>query len=106
MADARPEFATPAGPGVWRLAVWVQPGARKSEVAGAYQGRLKLKIQAPPVDGKANKAVEKFVASLFGLRPSQVRLENGQSSRSKTLLLESNEEPVWRQGSPGLEDNL
>ena len=38
--------------------VWVQPGAKKSAVVGTYQGRLKLKIQAPPVDGKANKAVE------------------------------------------------
>lgn len=106
MNKARPEFLTPAGKGQWRLAVWIQPGAKKSEVAGAYQGRLKLKIQAPPVDGKANKAVQQFVASLFGLRPSQVRLENGQTSRSKTLLLESSEEPAWRQGLPGLADNL
>lgn len=106
MKHKRPEFLTPAGEGLWRLAVWIQPGARKSEVAGAYQGRLKLRIQAPPVDGKANKAVQQFVAGLFGLRPSQVRLENGQTSRGKTLLLESSEEPAWQQMLSGLADNL
>lgn len=106
MAADRPEFVTPAGQGRWRVAAYVQPGARKSEVSGIHQGRLKLKIQAPPVDGKANKAVEKFVASLFGLRPSQVSLENGQCSRTKTLLVQCTEEPVWQQGLPGSADNL
>ncbi len=106
MSAHRPEFLKPAGHDLWRLAAYVQPGARKSEVVGAFQGRLKLKIQAPPVDGKANKALEKFVALLFGLRPSQVSLENGQSSRSKTLLLRSTEEPTWQHGLPGHEDNL
>lgn len=106
MAAERPEFVKPAGQGLWRLAAYVQPGAKKSEVAGIHQGRLKLKIQAPPVDGKANKAVEKFVASLFGLRPSQVSLENGQTSRTKTLLVQSSDEPAWQHGLPGSADNL
>lgn len=105
MSETRPEYMTPAGEGLWRLAVWVQPGARKSEVVGTYQGRLKLKIQAPPVDGKANKAVERFVAALYSLRPSQVHLEQGQSSRGKILVLESEQEPVRRQGPPERSDN-
>ncbi len=80
--------------------VWVQPGAKKSAVVGTYQGRLKLKIQAPPVDGKANKAVEQFVAKLLGLRPTQVHLESGHASRSKTLLIQTDGIPAWHQVVP------
>lgn len=103
MPESYPEFVTPAGAGRWRLAVWVQPGAKRCEISGIYQGRLKLKIQAPPVDNKANKAVEKFVADSLGLRASRVQLENGQASRSKTLLIENDEEPAWRKMTSGHE---
>ena len=91
----RPVYVRPAGPRQWLLTLWVQPGAKRSEVLGPHEGRLRLKIQAPPVEGKANKAVTRFVAELLGLRASQVRLESGQSSRSKVLLIEHPEEPAW-----------
>lgn len=70
------------------LTLRVSPGAKKSSVEGAY-GRhaLKLKIAAPPVDGKANAETERFLAKVFGLSRSQVSVIKGLSSRDKVALL-------------------
>jgi uncharacterized protein len=92
---ARPLCILPAGPHAWLLKVWVQPGARRNGTAGQYQGCLKIRITSPPVDDKANKAVSLFVADALGLRPHQVSLESGRSSRRKVLRIEAVEEPVW-----------
>ena len=48
-----------AGNGIWRLSIWAQPGAKEDEVAGLYQGCVKLRVKAPAVDNKANKAIMK-----------------------------------------------
>lgn len=79
----------------WRLAVWAQPGAKKTELAGLYGDFLKIRLQAPAVDNKANTALMKFVAKLFQLRPGQVSLESGHTARQKNLLLQTKEEPDW-----------
>lgn len=71
----------------WLLAVHVQPGARKTESAGLHGDRLKVRLTAPPVDGKANKALEAWAAEAFGVRKSDVELIRGQTSRRKTLRL-------------------
>ncbi len=90
-----PEYVTPAGGDGWRIALWVQPGAKKDEVQGLYQGRLKVRIKAPAVDNKANKALRRYFASLTGVRESAIRLEQGASSRRKVLLIEGGLEPDW-----------
>jgi uncharacterized protein (TIGR00251 family) len=69
------------------LALHVQPGARKTEVAGLHGDALKIRLAAPPVDGKANAALIEFVADRLGLPKSAVRLASGQNSRRKTLEL-------------------
>lgn len=92
---ARPEYVESADPGTWLLRVWVQPGAKKSGVAGTYQGRLKLRLNAPAVDNKANKALIRYMAELLGLKPRHVRLVSGNTNRGKTLLIESEAEPAW-----------
>ncbi|GAB7080353.1 DUF167 domain-containing protein [Megalodesulfovibrio paquesii] len=92
----RPQYAEPAGPGAWRLRVWVQPGARSEGPAGEYQGCLKLKVAAPAVDNKANAALVKLVARFLGLKASAVQVESGQTSRKKALRIELSEEPAWR----------
>jgi uncharacterized protein (TIGR00251 family) len=97
----RPEYVTIQGTGAWLVKVWVQPGARKSEAAGLYQGRLRLKIAAPAVDDKANKAVVRFLAGLLGVKPGCVRLESGRASRGKTLVVQSGAEPIWPQDAAG-----
>ncbi len=92
--NSLPEYLSPAGEGQWRMAVWVQPGAKRDEPAGLYQGCLKLRIAAPAVDNKANKAVVRYAAKLLNVRPNQVSLESGHASRRKTLRIDSVAQPV------------
>jgi hypothetical protein len=69
------------------LFIHVQPGAARTELAGMHGDALKLRLAAPPVDGKANKAVMVFFAALFHLPKSAVVIRSGLRSRAKTLLL-------------------
>ncbi|NCD24326.1 MAG: DUF167 domain-containing protein [Deltaproteobacteria bacterium] len=94
MTTARPVYATRSRQG-WRLSVWVQPGAKKTELAGMHGDFLKIRLQAPAVDNKANAALTAFVAKALGLRPGQVSLDQGLTSRQKSLLLHTEEEPEW-----------
>jgi uncharacterized protein (TIGR00251 family) len=68
-----------------KITLYVQPGARKTEIAGMHDGHVKLRIKAPPVEGAANKAVVEFVAELLDLPKSAVKLVNGEKSRVKTV---------------------
>ena len=65
--------------------LWAQPGARVTELAGEREGALRLRIAAPPVDGKANKECVRFLAELFGVASSAVEIRAGLSSRTKTV---------------------
>jgi len=67
------------------LTLHIQPGAKKTEVAGVHGDALKIRLAAPPVDGKANAALIAFVADRLGLAKSAVRLKSGQTSRRKVL---------------------
>ncbi len=67
------------------LRVRVQTRASKDEFVGRLANRIRVRITAPPVDGKANKHLLRFVAKTFSVAPSHVHLVNGQSSRNKTL---------------------
>ena len=69
------------------LSIHVQPGAVRTELAGMYGDALKLRLAAPPVDGKANKAVITFLAELLHLPKSAVVIRSGLRSRAKMLLL-------------------
>ncbi|MCB9730301.1 MAG: YggU family protein [Deltaproteobacteria bacterium] len=70
------------------LEVHVQPGARSTEAAGMHGDRLKVRLAAPPVDGKANRALTEWVAQWLGLPRAAVTLVRGQTSRQKTLRLD------------------
>ena len=73
------------GDGRLTLTLHIQPGAKKTEVAGLYGDALKIRLAAPPVDGKANAALIEFVAARLGLARSAVSLKSGQTSRRKVL---------------------
>jgi uncharacterized protein (TIGR00251 family) len=62
-----------------------QPRAAKTEMAGEYAGALKLRIAAPPVDGKANDEVIKFFSKLFEVANRNVEIVSGDSSRDKII---------------------
>jgi uncharacterized protein (TIGR00251 family) len=86
-----------AGEAVWlhrrdetaTLTLHVQPGARRTEVAGTHGDALKIRLAAPPVDGKANAALIEFIAARLTLPKSAVRLVGGQTSRRKILEIEA-----------------
>ena len=67
------------------LTLHIQPGAKKTEFAGLHGDALKIRLSAPPVDGKANEALIKFVAETLKLPKSAVSLKSGQTSRRKVL---------------------
>jgi len=71
-----------------QFAVRVIPGASKNEVAGSQDGALKIKLTAPPVEGKANRACIDFLAGLLGLRRSVLAIASGEKSRKKTVAVE------------------
>jgi len=93
--EGRPSFASPAAEGGWHLVVRVQPGAKKSEFAGVQEGRLRIRLAAPAVENKANKALTAFVAKALGLRATKVTLLSGETGRQKRLLVQTAEEPHW-----------
>ncbi len=68
-----------------RIAVQVQPNASASVVVGEIEGALKLKLKAPPVEGKANEALEKYLAKLFNVPKRDVSVTHGHTSRLKLL---------------------
>lgn len=71
----------------WLLAIHTQPGARKNEVAGIHGDALKIRVAAPPVEGRANAALAAFIAKALGVPRKNVTVVKGESSRRKTVLV-------------------
>jgi len=67
------------------LTLHVQPGAKRSELSGLHGEALKIRLAAPPIDGRANEALLKYVASLFKVPMRQVELKQGGQSRHKVV---------------------
>jgi uncharacterized protein (TIGR00251 family) len=65
--------------------VKVQPGASRNEISGEYDGMLKLKIAAPPVDGRANEECRRFLASVLRVAAGSVEIKSGAASRIKVI---------------------
>jgi len=72
------------------ITVYVQPRAAKNAVVGLHGGALKLRLTAPPVDGAANKMCLQFLAKKLNIPKSALQIENGQTSRTKTILCRCN----------------
>lgn len=71
------------------LELQVQPGAARDEIVGAHGDRLKVRITAPPVDGRANRHLVDYLAASFGVPRSRVTLLRGTSGRAKTVQIDS-----------------
>ena len=69
------------------LKCWIQPRSSRSAVIGIHGDALKIALTAPPVDGKANKELIKFLAKYFKLPKGGIQIIAGDSSRSKTILV-------------------
>ena len=68
-----------------QLTLHVQPGASRTEVAGTHGDALKVRLAAPPVDGKANAELLRFLAEAFGVPRRNVTLVRGETSRAKIV---------------------
>ena len=68
-----------------RFRVRVVPRASKNEIVGVQGEALKVRLAAPPVEGRANQALVTFLAEVLGLRPRQVRVVSGHTGREKTI---------------------
>lgn len=81
------DFVRPAEGGAY-VKLRVSPGAKSTAVKGLYgEGAIKLSVAAPPVEGKANAAVERYLARLFELSRSEVTVVKGASSRDKLVFV-------------------
>ena len=73
------------------LAVRAQPGAKRTAITGVYgesaTAQLKIAVQAPPLEGRANEALIAFLAETFSIAKNAVRLGSGELSRSKVFVL-------------------
>jgi uncharacterized protein (TIGR00251 family) len=67
------------------LTLHIQPGAKRTEVAGLHGEALKIRLAAPPIEGRANEALLKFIAESFGVPLRQVELKQGGQSRHKVV---------------------
>lgn len=70
------------------VAIHAQPGARKCSLIGLHGDALKIKIGAPPVDGKANEELSLFLSELLGISKRNVTLAKGDKSRTKVFRIE------------------
>lgn len=67
------------------LTLHIQPGAKRSEIVGLHGEALKIRLAAPPVDGKANEALLAFIAERLGVPKSRLDLVSGPASRAKRV---------------------
>jgi uncharacterized protein len=70
------------------LEVRVQPRAARSEFAGPFGERLRIRLHAPPVDGRANAALIAFLADAFGVPRARVAIEHGLAGRDKRVRIQ------------------
>ena len=70
------------------LTLHIQPGAKKTEFVGLHGEAMKIRLAAPPVDGKANAALCAFLADFCGVPKSAVMLLSGETSRAKRVRIE------------------
>jgi uncharacterized protein (TIGR00251 family) len=78
------------------LAVRLQPRAKRDEVVGERAGAVVIRVTAPPVDGKANAALEAFLAARAGVPRSAVNVVRGHASRDKLVRIEGVDAPELR----------
>jgi uncharacterized protein (TIGR00251 family) len=75
-------------PGGVQLQLHVQPGASRTGIAGLHGDALKVRITAPPADGRANRELLDFLAEVLGVARSRIALVKGESGRRKTVIVQ------------------
>lgn len=68
-----------------RVHLFIQPKSSKNEVVGPHNGEIKIKITAPPIDGRANEGLIEFLSDYFDIPKRNVLLVKGDTGRHKTV---------------------
>jgi uncharacterized protein (TIGR00251 family) len=71
--------------GAVTIRIRVQPRASRTEIVGEHAGAIKLRVTAPPVDGKANEECRRFLAKLLKVGATSIEIISGDSSRDKVI---------------------
>lgn len=79
------------------LKLRIVPNARRSEVVGTHGDAIKVKVQAPPVDGKANEALREFLAEQLQIPARSIEIVGGEKSRDKTVAIADLDSAVVRE---------
>lgn len=88
-----------------RLTLHIQPGAKQTRIVGLYGEALKISLAAPPVDGKANQALLRFLAEELAIPMRSLCLSSGETSRRKVVIIQQPSAIVlatisrWEQGA-------
>ena len=83
------------------LAIRVQPRAKRTEVAGEREGAIVIRVNAPPVEGKANEAVCKLIAKRLGVPARAVRILRGETGRDKVVRVDGMDAEAAREALLG-----
>lgn len=83
---------------ILKIAIHATPGARRTEAAGLHGDALRVRLGAPPMDGKANEALIAWAADTFGVVRKQVELLHGAAGRQKVLALHFADAAALQQG--------
>lgn len=70
------------------LIVYLQPGAKRNQIAGKHGDYFKIKVKARAVDGAANRALIEFLSEIFDIPQSSMNIIRGEKSRMKTVRIE------------------
>lgn len=77
-----------------RISIHATPGARRNHVGGSHNGALRVSVTVPADKGKANRAITKGLAKALGIRPTEITLISGQTSRRKVFEINANIDTV------------
>ncbi len=69
------------------IKIHVQPKAKKDEIVGIQGDTLKVRIKAPPIKGKANEALQKFLSKLLKISKSSIEIVSGETSKQKSIYI-------------------
>lgn len=86
MTEKRRKFKLHDGQGGAALTIRVTPRARRTEIAGVLEdGTLRIRVTEPPVEGKANRALVKFLAQVLGVRSNRIQIVAGEKGLDKIV---------------------
>jgi uncharacterized protein (TIGR00251 family) len=82
------------------LTIYLQPNAKKTEISGQHDQYVKIRVQSPPADNKANQALIDFLSDELKVKKGSIKLIRGHKSRLKTVQIKASDRASFNQASP------